>query len=100
MEFKNWLKQIVIFMCYCLISQCFFCLLENIENLEVPLTNSQANDTYTKVDAKLKCIRNCAIPQDPFLSPYIASDELFSLLPPLAIVVNWLSLTKYLTVFI
>ncbi|VUZ56771.1 unnamed protein product [Hymenolepis diminuta] len=59
---------------------------ENIENLEVPLTNSQANDTYTKVDAKLKCIRNCAIPQDPFLSPYIASDELFSLLPPLAIV--------------
>nr|CDS33355.2 hormone sensitive lipase [Hymenolepis microstoma] len=59
---------------------------ENISNLGAPLMDSQTDGTYSKVDAKLKCIRNYAIPQDPFLSPYIASDELFRLLPPLAIV--------------
>ncbi|KAM7538479.1 hypothetical protein Aperf_G00000072493 [Anoplocephala perfoliata] len=48
--------------------------------------NFQPNDTFSGVDAKLKCIRNYPIPQDPFLSPYLASDELFRLLPPLAIV--------------
>ncbi|VDO04385.1 unnamed protein product [Rodentolepis nana] len=56
------------------------------ENLDSPFLNSQSNGNCYKVDAKLKCIRNFAVPQDPFLSPYIASDELFRLLPPLAIV--------------
>lgn len=44
--------------------------------------------TIYGVDSKLQRIRKCSIPQDPFLSPYLASDELFRLLPPLAIVVS------------
>ncbi|VDD81100.1 unnamed protein product, partial [Mesocestoides corti] len=37
------------------------------------------------IDTKLHRIRQCPIPQDGFLSPYLASDELMSRLPPLAI---------------
>ncbi|KAL5110351.1 Hormone-sensitive lipase [Taenia crassiceps] len=44
------------------------------------------DETIYGIDSKLQRIRKCPIPQDPFLSPYLASDELFRLLPPLAIV--------------
>ncbi|EUB63085.1 Hormone-sensitive lipase [Echinococcus granulosus] len=49
-------------------------------------TDESCDETIYGVDSKLQRIRKCPIPQDPFLSPYLASDELFRLLPPLAIV--------------
>ncbi|VDK33078.1 unnamed protein product [Taenia asiatica] len=63
---------------------------ENAENLG-PLSKMRqlyesCNGKFYGVDSKLQRIRKCPIPQDPFLSPYLASDELFRLLPPLAIV--------------
>lgn len=43
-------------------------------------------DIPPSVDPKLQKIRQCPIPQDGFLSPYLASDVLLSRLPPLGIV--------------
>ncbi|VDM28133.1 unnamed protein product [Hydatigera taeniaeformis] len=65
---------------------------ENVEKVGAPPNSRQiyesCDGTIYGIDSKLQRIRKCPIPQDPFLSPYLASDELFSLLPPLAIVVR------------
>nr|VZI39680.1 unnamed protein product [Spirometra erinaceieuropaei] len=64
------------------------CTEENAKTTNVPVVGDSKpiTDILPGVDQKLRKIRQCPIPQDGFLSPYLASDLLLSRLPPLGIV--------------
>ncbi|BHF65153.1 hypothetical protein SprV_0200816200 [Sparganum proliferum] len=63
-------------------------------NVAVVGDSKPITDILPGVDQKLRKIRQCPIPQDGFLSPYLASDLLLSRLPPLGIVVSMKRLDK------
>ncbi|KAL7064841.1 hypothetical protein AAHC03_05235 [Spirometra sp. Aus1] len=64
------------------------CTEEDVKTTNVAVVGDSMpiTDILPGVDQKLRKIRQCPIPQDGFLSPYLASDLLLRRLPPLGIV--------------